>query len=407
MARVLSLSDMSLKRCLDDHELCLRAASEVLGETACAIELRWDCEQLLRPHLRFEWRRGIRDEAFVLAFDTERPGHELAAGIERYRVDYGKRSLRVARVYVPFGSYPETTYYDFWAVAESQYRDFYRVIRQLEREEMAAPAPLMSAGDAERLYANSIGFLRRGCRTLREHGVPQRRGVLLLGQPGNGKTMACRWIRAECGRRGLTCRNVSAEEFSNSLGDGRAHTLFQLARPGVIFFDDFDSALRDRETSGTSTERTLFLNGLDGIDIHIGVVYVFTSNARLDEIDPAIRRPGRVDVILTFSPPPAELRRALITTRWHEDLRSQLPIECIVRQTDGMSFAELEELKKLLVLQLIDLGRCDWAQAYNDFHAGRADKRPKSILGFAAQAPLPVETSVPQTSAFLSRSRRS
>ncbi len=171
---------MSLQRCLDDHELCLQAASEVLGETARAVELRWECEQLLRPHLRFEFRRGVRAEASILAFDTERPGHELAAGIERYRIDYGDRSLRVARVYVPFGSYPETTYYDFWAVGQTRYRDFYRVLRQLEREAMAAPAPLMPAGNVERLYANTIGFLRRGCQMLREHGVPQRfgRGVL-------------------------------------------------------------------------------------------------------------------------------------------------------------------------------------------------------------------------------------
>jgi len=394
---------MSLQRCLDDHELCLHAASEVLGETACAVELRWECEQLLRPHLRFEFRRGVRGEGPMLAFDTERPGHELAAGIERYRVDYGDRSLRVARVYVPFGSYPESTYYDFWAVRQSKYRDFYRVLRQLERQEMAAPSPLMPAGDAERLYTNTIGFLRRGCQTLREHGVPQRRGVLLLGKPGNGKTMACRWIRAECGRRGLCCRNVSAEEFSRALCDGEAHTLFHLSRPGVIFFDDFDSALRDRETNGTTTERTLFLNGLDGIDVHVGVVYVFTSNAHFDEIDPAVRRPGRIDVVLTFGQPTTESRRLLVTTRWHEDLRSQLPIERVVRQTESMSFAELEELKKLLVLQLIDFGRCDWGQAYSDFHAGRADKRPKSILGFAAQAPFPNEPSVPQTSASFAR----
>ncbi len=64
-----------------------------------------------------------------------------------------------------------------------------------------------------------------------------------------------------------------------------------------------------------------------------------------------------------------------------------------------MSLAELEELKKLLVLQLIDFDRCDLERAYNDFHAGRADKRPKSILGFAAQAPFPAEPTVPQTSA--------
>jgi cell division protease FtsH len=390
---------MSLRRCLDDHALCLRAAGELLGETPRAVEVSWECEQLLRPHLRFELRRGIREEAPVLAFDTGRPGHTMSAGVARYCVVGGPSAFRIARVCVPSSDFQQSTYFNFWAVGRSRYRDFYRLLRRLERDSLVAPAPLLPRGDTERLYANTVGFLRRGCETLRRYGVPQRRGVLLLGAPGNGKTMACRWLRAACLRHGLACRNVSVEEFTSALADAQAHTLFQLPRPGLVFFDDFDAALRDRETAGTSAERSLFLSGLDGMDVRGGVVYIFTSNARLDELDPAIRRPGRLDFILTFRPPPPALRQDLLTTRWHPEVLDQLTVDQVVRETEGLSFAELEELKKLLVLQWVEERRCDWRRAWRDFHSGRGDYKPRPILGFAAPAAVPAEPPIPDTAA--------
>lgn len=388
---------MSLQRCLNDHDMCLRAAGELLGESACAVELSWECQQLLRPHLRFELRRGLRDEGAILWLGTDRPGRHLTSGMERYRVTCGDRPFPIVRVYAPLGGYGMSTYYDFWAVGQSRYRDFYRVLRRLEREATTATPPLLPSGDADRLHTNTVGFLRSGCEVLRRYGVPQRRGVMLLGPPGTGKTMACRWIRAQCQRHGLACSNVSAEEFSDALRDGDAHTLFELPHPGVIFFDDFDSALRDRDGLGTSTERSLFLSGLDGIDEHHGVVYVFTSNARVDQIDPAMRRPGRIDFILTFRPPGADLRRSLITDRWHDDLLRQISLDTVIQQTDGMTFAELEELKKLLVLQLIATGNCSWDQAYHEFQVGRDDGKTCPILGFAAAATTQFEPALPQT----------
>jgi ATP-dependent 26S proteasome regulatory subunit len=259
--------------------------------------------------------------------------------------------------------------------------------------------PLLHGDEAQRLHTNTIEFLRGGCEALRRYDVPQRRGVLLLGEPGNGKTMACRWIRGQCQRRGLSWRNVSAEEFSHAMADGQAHALFQLPRRGVIFFDDFDSALRCRETDGTSTERSLFLSGLDGIHANNGVVYIFTSNVQVAEIDPAIRRPGRLDLIFRFRAPPVDLRQQLIATRWHVELCRQLDLDQVLRDTEGMSFAELEEMKKLLALQQIESGSCDWQRALRDFRGERCDVRPQTILGFAAPAISGPDPSIPQTAA--------
>ena len=379
--------------------MLLDVAAGLLGESARAVDLSWEYEQLLRPHLALETRRGIRDESPLVVFDTGRPGHEMTAGIELYRVTCSPHPLRLVRVTAPTADCQEATYLDFWAVGLRAYRSFYRVLRRLERKSLDAPPPLMLPGEIQRLYENTIGFLRRDCRLLQRYGVPQRRGLLLLGQPGNGKTMACRWIRAQCQRRALACRNVSAEEFSHALAEGQAHALFQLGRPGVIFFDDFDSALRDRETHGTSTERASFLGGLDGIHAHHGVVYIFTSNARVDEIDPAIRRPGRLDVIMHFQAPCGELRERLIAMRWHDDLRKRLPLGRVVQQTEGLSFAELEELKKLLALQQIETGTCDWQQAWRDFRGGRHEPRPQTIVGFAAPQGFHTEDTLPQTAA--------
>ena len=394
-----SLLSMSLRRCLRDHRIFLDTAAELLGEPARAVDLSWEYQQLLLPHLVFETRRGILGTGPVLLLDSGRPGHELVAGLESYRVGSGPSAVRLVRVSVPTADCQQAAYYDFWAVGQSAYRSFYRALRRLERRTLDAPPPMMLSGELQRLQDNTIGFLRRDCRLLKRYGVPQRRGLLLLGRPGNGKTMACRWIRAHCQRRALACRNVSAEEFSHALAEGQAHSLFQLGRAGVIFFDDFDSALRDRDTHGTNAERSSFLGGLDGIHAHHGVVYVFTSNARLDEIDPAIRRPGRLDVILHFMPPCSLLRGQLIAARWHEDLRSQLPVSRVIQETEGLSFAELDELKKLLALQQIETGRCEWDRAWSDFHGGRAEPQRQTIFGFAAPSGFRNDASLPQTAA--------
>jgi hypothetical protein len=130
----------------------------------------------------------------------------------------------------------------------------------------------------------------------------------------------------------------------------------------------------------------VFLGAIDGLEANEGVVYVFTTNLPLDRIDPAFKRPGRLDVALVFAKPDAALRRRL-ADRWHAELRAALDLEQIVRDTDGHSFAEIEELKNLLVLGFIDTTEWNWTWAKRQFDLNRQNKKSKtSPLGFMPQS---------------------
>ena len=211
--------------------------------------------------------------------------------------------------------------------------------------------------------------------------MPQKRGVLLLGQPGNGKTMACRWLRDQCNRSRLEWSVVTAEQFESARGEGNAHALFQMERPGIKLFDDVDLGVREGSV-GHSGPQSTFLSGLDGLEVQYGVVYLFTSNARLEDLDPAFRRPGRIDLVMQFPRPDAELRRRFIAEHWHADINSAIDVDRAVTDTDGLSFAELDEVKKLLVLAFLQSGRWDWPQAFENFTGGRTQAAARPAIGF-------------------------
>jgi hypothetical protein len=93
-------------------------------------------------------------------------------------------------------------------------------------------------------------------------------------------------------------------------------------------------------------------------------------------------------VVLHFPPPAADRRRQMID-RWHPDLRAALDVEAVVSETDGLSFAEIDELRNLLVMRFIDTGTWDWGWATAQFEANRRElggRRRKGRVGFAAAA---------------------
>src|ERR671932_449330 len=114
-----------------------------------------------------------------------------------------------------------------------------------------------------------------------------------------------------------------------------------------------DLALRDRETVHEIEDQAVFLSAMDGITVNEGVVFVFTTNCSLGLIDRAFKRPGRLDLVLHFKMPDAALRRRLME-RWHADIRRGLDLDRAVATTEGYSFAEVEELKNLLVMRFME-----------------------------------------------------
>jgi SpoVK/Ycf46/Vps4 family AAA+-type ATPase len=240
------------------------------------------------------------------------------------------------------------------------------------------------------LRQNTLGYLGSGnLQRIRAYGGRPKRGLLLAGPPGNGKTSACRWLWQECRRRRWEWRLVSPDDYRAARAACNpaeaVKALFSLEKRGIVFFDDLDIALRDRDTTAETDDQAVFLGALDGIEVREGLVYVFTTNCDLKLIDQAFKRPGRIDVLLHFPPPDDGLRRRLLE-RWHPEVRAGLDPERAVADTAGFSFAEIEELKNLLILHHLEGGGWDWPAALRQFAANRpelgalARRRP---IGFA------------------------
>jgi hypothetical protein len=309
-------------------------------------------------------------------------------GIRLYTLD----GIPFARCAAHTNSMLEQTVYDFCVVSRADYLKLFRAVLRLGRTKVDDhPPPVMPDEQFEALRQNTLDYLERdNLKRIKELGGRAKRGLLLTGPPGNGKTSACRWLWEECQRHGYEYQIVSPDAYQaarRSCNPVQAvRELFTVSRCGIIFFDDLDIALRDRNTVRETDDQAVFLSALDGMEVHEGVVYVFTTNCGLDLIDPAFKRPGRIDLVLHFTLPDAPLRRRLMD-RWHADIRGNVDLDAAVEQTDGRSFAEVEELKNLLILHYVDTGRWDWDWAMDQFRQNRAElaeqHRP---VGFAPLA---------------------
>ncbi|HVW01095.1 MAG TPA: ATP-binding protein [Planctomycetaceae bacterium] len=371
---------MKLDEYLSDTEACRRAASAALGVPVRPFDLDWETECKLRSHLRRDWRRGLAGSDALLSLSLRPQATELLVGLECSRIRGVNPPLRLLKLFVPWSCKIS----DVWYVATEDFTRAYRWIRRLAKQTEKITPPVLRDEEREQLWNNTLGFLQHTTRLLRDYGVPQKRGVLLLGDPGNGKTMACRWLQAHCRRLGLYWRDVTPQDYTQHQQNGEIRGLFELAGPGVILFDDFDQMIRHRDDVGASADLTMLLTQLDGLYPHEGVVYVFTSNARLEEIDPAFRRPGRMDLVLRLNSPDATLRRRLIQEHWHPDIVSGLDVSRVVAQTDGLSFAALEEVKRQLVLNRMHTGHWDWSRAWKAFESARSEQGDAPRFGFHA-----------------------
>ena len=176
-------------------------------------------------------------------------------------------------------------------------------------------------------------------------------------------------------------RYVSTEMFDNARANGRTTALFNLPSPGIILFDDFDLGMHDRNETGPTREHSILLSELDGVRRRDGVVFIFTTNAQRSRLDPAFLRRGRIDEIFPFPNPDAHLRRQLVEEFWHHDIQAGVDLDQVTQATDGMSFADITELKKLLVLRYCDTEQWDWDWALHTFQQS-ATPAKTSRIGF-------------------------
>jgi cell division protease FtsH len=206
--------------------------------------------------------------------------------------------------------------------------------------------------EAKEELRDFIDFLKDPAR-FKRLGAKITRGVLLVGDPGNGKTLLA---RAVAGEAGCTFFNASGSEFVQKyvgVGAARIRDLFNQARkhkPAIIFIDEIDALGGKREdTSGGGREYAQTLNQLltemDGFEQDEIPVVVLAATNRPDILDPALKRAGRFDRHVKVGFPDLKARREILDVHGRNiKLDPSVDLDKIARATVGFSGADLENL---------------------------------------------------------------
>jgi hypothetical protein len=214
-------------------------------------------------------------------------------------------------------------------------QELFQAIEGTTFESLILPEALKSEvqSDLSRFFAARATYER--------YGIPWKRGVLLLGTPGNGKTHT---VKALINQSRQPCLYVKSFKSEYATDHDNIRKVFQRARettPCLLVLEDLDSLI-------DGSNRAFFLNEMDGFAANTGIVTLATTN-HPERLDPAILdRPSRFDRKYHFDLPGPDERQAFLT-RWNGAaepamrLSADALLEAVTR-TDGYSFAYLKEL---------------------------------------------------------------
>lgn len=236
----------------------------------------------------------------------------------------------------------------------------------------------------------------------REHGLKAPKGILLYGPPGCGKTLIAKAVAhslatqsaARSGQSEVNAYflNIKGPELLNKyVGETERHIRLIFARarekasegtPVVVFFDEMESLFRTRGSGVSSDVETTIvpqlLAEIDGVERLDNVIVIGASN-REDMIDPAILRPGRLDVKVKIHRPDAEAARDIFTKYLVPDLplhaddvaenggSAQATVEAMIQATVERMYAETEENQ---FLEVTYAGGDKEVLYFKDFNSG-------------------------------------
>ena len=184
-------------------------------------------------------------------------------------------------------------------------------------------------------------------------GIRMPKGILLEGEPGNGKTLFAKALAGEAKVNFIPAKATDFESMFMAIGPMKVKLLFRKARkqaPSIVFIDEFDGIGTVRNYSGSALETentrivTALLNELDGFEPTNGVLVLAATNS-IQALDPALIRPGRFDARFRVPYPDYEARvkLAAMYSAGKNPAKECMP-EALAKMMDGYSCAKIESV---------------------------------------------------------------
>ncbi|MCR4734478.1 MAG: AAA family ATPase [Treponema sp.] len=184
-------------------------------------------------------------------------------------------------------------------------------------------------------------------------GIRMPKGILLEGEPGNGKTLFAKALAGEAKINFIPAKATDFESMFMAIGPMKVKLLFRKARrraPCIVFIDEFDGigTIRNYSGSGIETENTrivtALLNELDGFEASNGVLVIAATNS-IKALDPALIRPGRFDARVKVPYPDEKARIDLVQmyTRGKSPAAECSP-QVLAKMFTGFSCSKIESV---------------------------------------------------------------
>ena len=207
--------------------------------------------------------------------------------------------------------------------------------------------------DEEKEELQEIVEFLKSPRKFIDMGARIPKGVLLVGQPGTGKTLLAKAVAGEAGVPFFIISGSDFVEMFVGVGASRVRDLFDQAKrnaPCIVFIDEIDAVGRQRGAGlgGGHDEREQTLNQLlvemDGFAPNEGVIVLAATN-RPDVLDKALLRPGRFDRQIVVSAPDVKAREQILEVHARKKkLSDDVDLKIIAKNTSGFSGADLENV---------------------------------------------------------------
>ncbi|MFF7020910.1 ATP-binding protein [Streptomyces klenkii] len=183
------------------------------------------------------------------------------------------------------------------------------------------------------------------------YGKSLRGGLLMYGPPGCGKTYIARAVAGELGARFMSVSITDVLDMWIGNSERNLRELFETARrnaPCVVFLDELDALGAKRSQlrhSGLRTTVNQLLTELDGVDAAANEgLFVLAATNHPWDVDPALRRPGRLDRTVLVLPPDEPARESILRHHLKDRPIARIDLRKLVKRTDGFSGADLRHL---------------------------------------------------------------